>query len=371
MVSEIQQRLQQLRDRFQYGPAGQFLSWWGSELKQAMPASWQEKLQHALRRVVVQLEDESLIINIDENRRLNCVERLPLSTDTEWQRRQIEDCLETNDLDEATTILAIDIGAVLSKDLMLPTAAESNLAQVLAFEMDRQTPFKASEIYYDWEVVERDLSGQLSLKLYLVPRPAVDGAVRAVTERGLSLGGIDIMDGGRTLGLNLMPPESRSRAVKRKARINYALGLAVGISIAIVMAQSLYLRKHQVRELEEAIAAVQGQAREVMQIKEKIGDSSEAAGFLANRRAESPLAIELLADVTRLLPDNTYLDRLVIGRESVQLQGKSQNAQALIELVNSSEILEGAAFRGSTRLDARTGLEIFEVNANIGEAQAD
>jgi general secretion pathway protein L len=77
------------------------------------------------------------------------------------------------------------------------------------------------------------------------------------------------------------------------------------------------------------------------------------------------LAIEVLADVTRLLPDDTYLDRLVIGSKNVQMQGKSQNAQQLIEKVNESDMLDDAAFRGSTRLDARSGLEIFEVNAQI------
>ena len=50
---------------------------------------------------------------------------------------------------------------------------------------------------------------------------------------------------------------------------------------------------------------------------------------------------------------------------SVQLQGKSANAQQLIEMVNESALLEEASFRGSTRLDARSGLEIFEITANI------
>ena len=137
------------------------------------------------------------------------------------------------------------------------------------------------------------------------------------------------------------------------------------------MAQSLYLRKHQVEEIEAAIADVQGEAREVAQIRKQIEDASAAAGFLASRRAESPLAIELLADVTRLLPDDTYLDRLVIGATNVQMQGKSQNAQQLIEKVNESEMLDAAAFRGSTRLDARSGMEIFEVNARIVQPGSD
>ena len=78
-----------------------------------------------------------------------------------------------------------------------------------------------------------------------------------------------------------------------------------------------------------------------------------------------PLAIEVLADITRILPDDTFLDRLVITNTSVQMQGKSKNAQQLIELVNESNLLDDAEFRGSTRLDTRSGLEIFEVNAEV------
>jgi general secretion pathway protein L len=135
--------------------------------------------------------------------------------------------------------------------------------------------------------------------------------------------------------------------------------------LALVMAQSLYLREHQIAELNDAITGVQGEAREVMKIKKQIEDTSEAAGFLARSRSASPLAIEVLADITRILPDDTYLDRLVITQSNVQMQGKSKNAQQLIELVNQSKLLEAASFRGSTRLDSRTGLEIFEVNATV------
>jgi general secretion pathway protein L len=167
------------------------------------------------------------------------------------------------------------------------------------------------------------------------------------------------------MGLNLLPAGQRVREVNRKMRMNFVLAGVAVVLLAVVMSQSLYLRSHQVAELETAIAEVQGEARLVQRIKEQIRDTSEAAGFLTVRRDTSPLAIELLADITRLLPEDTYLDRLVINQASVQMQGKSQNAQRLIELVNQSELLDDASFRGSTRLDARTGLEIFEINAKI------
>jgi general secretion pathway protein L len=193
----------------------------------------------------------------------------------------------------------------------------------------------------------------------------VDRALTALTGRGLNLGGVDVRDHDRTLGLNLLPAERRVRTTNPRTRLNLALGAACVVLLALVMAQSLYLRAHQVSELEAAIAGVQDEAREVAQIRKQIEDASEAAGFLASRRTATPLAIEVLADVTRILPDDTFLDRLVIGADTVQMQGKSRNAQQLIEKVNESPLLDAAAFRGSTRLDARSGLEIFEVNASV------
>lgn len=365
MANALEQRLQQLRGRVQTGPVGKFFSWWKAELRQAMPPRWQERLQHASRRIILVLDDNSLSIGVDEGLKVTTLEVQPLSQDGALQQQQIEDLAEKHDLSEAPRFLALELGSVLKKEFSLPAAAESNLAQVLAFEMDRQTPFKASSVYFDWKIIDRGATGQIRIQLHVVPRAEVDGAIKTIRDKGVALTGVDIIEGNRTLGLNLLPSAMRYRSINRRVRLNWALGAAAAVLLAIVMAQSLYLRDHQVRELEEAIADVQGEARTVMRIKEQIADSSEAAGFLALRRAESPLAVEVLADVTRLLPDDTYLDRLVIGKETVQLQGKSQNAQQLIELVNESEILDDASFRGSTRLDARTGLEIFEVNARV------
>lgn len=370
MANALQQNFQQLRNRLRASPVGSFFRWWLGELKQAMPESWQARLQHAMRRVTLTLEGDSLTVGADENRLDSRLENFPLSEDAKLQRQQIEELLVRNELQEAPRFLLLHKHAVLSKDIKLPAAAEPNLAQVLGFEMDRQTPFKASSVYFDWRVTDRvSTPGQLQLRLFVVPRPEVQRALDVLSARGIALSGVDVVDNGHTQGLNLLPAEQRVRVVNRRSRLNLALGLACIVLLAVVMAQSLYLRAHQVSELEQAIADVQGEARKVTGIRKQIEDTSQAAGFLATRRATAPLAIEVLADITRILPDDTYLDRLVIGEDSVQMQGKSKNAQQLIELVNGSTLLTAAAFRGSTRLDARTGLEIFELNATVSRKE--
>jgi len=366
MANAFENKLKDWRNQLQSGPVGKFFHWWFDELRQSLPQSWQQKLQHALRRVTLHIHQDSLHLGVDENRSLQQLESFSMTQGVAMQQQQINDLLIEQDLAESPRYLLLDSETVLSKEMLLPAAAEANLSQVLTFEMDRQTPFRAKDIYFDWKILEPGSdAGQIRLGIYLVPRSEVDKTLRVLHVRNLELAGIDVIDQGRTMGLNLLPTEKRVRQVNKTARFNLVVAAAAIVLLAVVMAQSIYLRSHQVAELEAAIAEVQGEARRVQRIKEQIGDSSEAATFLTVRREQSPLAIEILADITRLLPDDTYLDRLVIGQTNVQIQGKSQNAQQLIEKVNESELFDAASFRGSTRLDARSGLEIFEVNANI------
>ena len=44
-------------------------------------------------------------------------------------------------------IFCIPESSTLTRNLSLPAAAEDNLRQVLGFEMDRQTPFKADQVH--------------------------------------------------------------------------------------------------------------------------------------------------------------------------------------------------------------------------------
>ena len=366
MANTLQNKLQQVWAQVRTGPVGKFFRWWLEELRQSLPARWQQKLQHALRRVTFVLEGGSLIVGTDENHLQQSLDSFAIDQDASLLQQQLTRLLAQHDLSESPRFLLLERDTILSKEMTLPMATESKLAQVLSFEMDRQTPFKASDVYFGWKIRDRNgATAQIMLELFVVPRKQVDQAINFLNSRGLSPMGVDVLENGKTFGLNLLPAGLRVREVNRKLRMNVVLAGVAVVLLALVMTQSLYLRSHQVFELEAAIAEVRDEARLVQRIKEQIRDTSEAASFLTVRRDASPLAIELLADITRLLPEDTYLDRLVINQTSVQMQGKSGNAQRLIERVNQSELLDAAAFRGSTRLDARTGLEIFEINANI------
>lgn len=374
MALSLDTKLQEWRVRVQASPVNAYWRWWLSEMKAVMPDAWRAKLQHALRRVTLEVNEESVVVGVEENNEIERHETFSLTRDVDLQKQEIRDLLAEKELLEAHRVLLLDGAGVLRKEVRLPIAAESNLHQVLRFEMDRQTPFRAEDVYFDWKVLGHDKeAGQVRVDLAVVPRTEIDSTSEVLAKRGLGISGVDVLHDSQPLGLNLLPSDRRAKIVNRKTRLNQMLAAGSVALIALFMVLSLYLRAHQVAEYEEAIESVRSEALRVQRIRDQINDTMESAGFLAQRRNATPLAVDVLADVTNTLPDDTYLDRLVVGGNTVQMQGKSQNAQQLIQLVNASPMMDAAGFRGSTRIDARTNLEIFEINANVtpnSEAEA-
>ncbi len=371
MAITIKSKVQYWLARIQNGPVGEFFSWWGGELKQLLPEAWQDRLHLATRRLNMQMSATSLQLAIEDDHGIRLLQSVSMEQDSVLLQKQVRALLEQEDLQELPRFLMLDSKWVLHKELKLPVAAEANLHQVLSFEMDRQTPFRANEVYFDWRMLPASAeAGEIRLNLLVAPRRMVDPLLEKLTARGLAPAGIDVAEqAGTSAGVNLLPVERRQNPMHPRTRLNYGLAATVGVLLVAVMMQSLGARADRVAGLEGAIAEVQDEARRVQRLKEQVSDTSEAASFLTKRRSEFPMAVEVLAEVTTTLPDGTYLDRLVVGEGNVTMQGKSGNAQQLIELLNRSALFDEAAFQGSTRLDTGTGLEVFEVVSTVRTGQ--
>jgi len=371
MAAAIENYLQSFRVRFQGSQLGHFFRWWLADLLELLPSTLKAKMQHARRRVMLRMSGNELIISMHESDSLQELEVLSLNPDSRLQQQQLHDLLVDRDLSEVARYLLLPESRVLRKEVILPMAAEANLRQALAFEMDRQTPFRVDDVFYDYRVLQRDReASQLRIELLVTLKQPLLREIELLTPLGMAPTGVDVAgadaDGeGVPAGINLLPPDLRHRMVNRRSRTNIALAGAAALLIVFAMAQSIWLRQHQLNEVRDAIDEVREEAMQVQELRNEIKDASEAAGFMQTRRSSSPPTVVLLTEVTRLLPDDTFLDRLLIRQDSVQMQGKSQNAQRLIELVNQSPFFSDASFRGPTRLDTRTQKEIFDVTANL------
>jgi len=96
----------------------------------------------------------------------------------------------------ARTVLRLGEADVLGKTVSLPLAAERELDQALAFEMDRETPFTAEELYWNHRIIEADRqNGRLSVRLSLVPKANLDPLLTDLAAVGIQPTRVEIADG--------------------------------------------------------------------------------------------------------------------------------------------------------------------------------
>jgi general secretion pathway protein L len=372
MAIALNNTIQSFRFRLANGPAGQFFKWWGEELRNAMPSRLRTRIQYARRRLLMQVVDGNIEFSIDNEKAIQSLDSVSIDQDPQLLQQRVRDLLLRHELLEVSRDLLLSHDVVLQTEVVMPVAAEANLTEALAFEMDRHTPFRAEEVFYSWRDLKRDReAGQVHFELCVTPREAVEAQIERLKRLGLAPTGVDVATADGPLGINLLPPALRYHVVNQRTRLNWAIGAVTVFLMIFVMAQSLWLREHQIKDIGEAIDAVRAEALAVQQIRKQIDDASEAAGFLQSRKIENGYKLEMLAELTRILPQDTYLDRLSMHQGTTQMQGKSGNAQSLIELINDSDQFDNASFRGPTRLDNRSGKEIFDLTADNTTKGAD
>ena len=364
----IDRQLARLRTRLAKTPLPGYFAWWGRQLVACLPARWRALVEERSESLLLDLRGDEMIVWRERADHASEYARIARTLPSEAQGAEFQRLRAVIDDPSVRTIFVIPAERVLQRTLSLPAAAEDNLRQVLAFEMDRQTPFKADQIYFDSRVLGRDASGRnLLVELVLLPRAQLDQEIGALPAGASALDGVDAWraaPGGERRQINLLPQERRAR--RRDMRLPLNLGL---IALAVVllfvnMDESLTNRAAAVESMRAEVEKSNVDARQVAALRKTLADSVAGANFLSDKKRNSPLTVAVLDDLSRRLPEDTFLERLQIENGEIQLQGQAKEAAKLISLLGSSGCLGDPRLQGQIQPDARTGKERFQITAD-------
>ena len=136
--------------------------------------------------------------------------------------------------------LAITVPArqVLRKTLGLPLATEENLRQVLEFQVEQHTPFAPNAVYFGYLVKARDFeSRQLTVELVVVPRAAVDPAIKTLEAMGVDPRAVfvdELLAAGALLNLLPAATSGGTRSSLRQGANPWLAGLVVVLAMAAI-----------------------------------------------------------------------------------------------------------------------------------------
>jgi general secretion pathway protein L len=351
-----------------------FFRWWGGELAACLPTRLRERFGRTRQRLVVDISEVGARFIYQRGRESFPLGEVSISLADlagqrdAGQREAVARIVRKAGLRSAEVVLRVPREKVLRRLVDLPSAAAENLSEVLGFEMDRHTPFKADEVYFDYRFEGSDPERKrIKIDLVVVPRAVADQATRLVASWGIEP---DQLSGGDependAQPFNLLPPG----AARTRGALSRRMIAVLAVLACVLLAVALYLPLKQKQEVlaaaEAQLAQVRAGAVQADTLKKRVDEMLERGRFVVGRKRSEHTTTELLDEVTRLLPDHTWVLKFGLRNGRLTLSGFSAKPSSLIGLLEQSDMLTEVRFSSPVTMDQKIGLERFNLTAAL------
>ena len=340
----------------------EFFAWWFGQLAELLPQGWRRTALTAVDAMVVKPIGplgrgiEAVSIGLRRNGKEAPLGRFGLGA---------KDLAELPRATGRTTVLRLGEPDVLGKTLTLPLAAERELDQVLGFEMDRETPFKAEEIYWNHRIegIDRQ-NGRLSVRLVLLPKANLAPLLTALGQFGIRPRRAEIAD-GPDAGTYLPLEGDDGRAHHPSNRLMWSAAVCCALLGLAAIVTPFVRQQLALGSLEQRIAAGRTAAAEAESLRQEADRLAGSADFVESERDKAGRPLAVLAAATRVLPDDTYLTEVELQKRKVTLTGRSAAAARLIGPLAADGTFRNPGFTAPvTRVEA-LHTELFTINAEV------
>jgi general secretion pathway protein L len=338
-------------------------NWWIGELKQTIPASLMQRLRPPRPQVDIYVSPTEAIISQRTGQGWKERGRVNLLGGAEAEFSGDEIAITAPKPDAHVRLAS---ALVLRRELELPRAAEVRLRDVVALDFDRQTPLTAETGVFDVVVRERDpAAGRIRVSLVAVKRRTIDDIVAACHQLGLRLESIRVAAAsGGAAEFDLLPKAATSggRSAWRHPR-----SLAAA-AIAFLIVLNLGLASHRQEERLHRLSVELTKTRKASQATDKLRSQLEMSQaetrlLLESQAQAGPL--EMLQELTRLLPDDVWLFGLEMRNGSVRIAGLAPSASDLIGRLDKSDVFANPRFTAAVTRADKPGNERFEITLDL------
>ena len=354
-------------------PLSAFARWWMREITGCIPSAWRSIGNHRSQILDVTVSPDRVTFRCTKAGKE--VEIGEVGLDDAGTplihpllvriRRQIN-------VRRATIVLRLEPQQVLRRRIVLPLVAAENLREVLTFELDRHTPFRAEDVYFDYRLINSDRQeNRIAVDLVVVPRVIVDRATALMAGWAMTPDRIGIA--GETFrsdnGTNLSQPMASSHG-RRLARRFAAILAALAVVLLGAAAYLEFLTQERTLSVyQEGLEQRRTENLAADAMKVQLTDLLTRSQYIAQQKQGRPLLVALLHEVTRRMPDDTWFSHLRLQADRLDVSGYAPSASALIALLEESPMLSQVRFASPVTFDTKLGLERFNLSASIDPSE--
>lgn len=349
--------------------AKEFFNWWGEQLAGLIPERWYDSRPSGNQpQLELVLNDNRMEVSWRKGDRSEPLIELDCQADDEELRRRLDQALLNRRRPLRQILLHYPPGQFLIRDVDLPLAAAEDLSQALSFQIERLTPFDPKQIHFGYGIRQRDTANQRLRAWLLIAR-------RQPFERVLRLLGLADEtprmprrepDPDQPLELELSLTNNQGSMWVKAFWLVFFLNLLAGAAVLVA----------QVRQQQQTLTGLREQQAELLQAATEVRNledlieqfQAERAAIAAARpKAASSL---LLEELSRRLSDDTWLTRLELHTDGIELHGISFQSTAILKALEDSAFFANPRFESSVTRDPVSGGDRFYISADLQASDA-
>jgi general secretion pathway protein L len=261
-------------------------------------------------------------------------------------------------------LVTLPADQVLRPSLVMPKARRASLQGALRYEVERVSPINHDDLYYDF-VVDDAGNDTVAIELRMIRKALVDDAITLCRVVGLTVAAI-YFEGDQTVAdwrafpVNLF-------ALLRTFLARFGLLILSGLAtiLVVLLLFGAYLHGAAMLDgLSSAVADAGVRAARVERLNDNIDHAAKDLVFAA-RQKRSPFFVSELAELTKTLPDGTWITELTMDGTKMRIQGASTEASNLIGLIDHSAQFTNAKFEAPLVHDASTKVDRFDLSFDV------
>lgn len=343
-----------------------FLQWWASGLYQGLPPALRKWFRVELPRLIIIPHDDSIEVM-----------RFMAYWSQDGKKRELGEfsaTSETNYLEllpkrwrKKKFIIELQLANrhVLSLEKSFPESIKENLVQSVGYQIDRITPFSADKVYYTALPIEHHKKNKTIVAEILVsPKRYVDALLLRLNNTGIEkeqVQKISVEEGDEQA--NLAPLALQKTLANTKiSKLPFYL-LITALTIALIA--PIAYKQRRVDQLDNAISDLRKSAAAQLAIRDKLFEAEEALLFLQAKRESSPIALDVLEQLSQKIPQDTWLESFELNGKTLEIRGESDQALTLIDVLENAPEFSKVSFISPVSLNKKTKKDKFHIKATV------
>jgi general secretion pathway protein L len=245
------------------------------------------------------------------------------------------------------------------RELELPARAGEFLEGVVRAQIDRLTPWRASEAAFGWSAPAKRDADRILVTIAAAKREPI----AALLDVGADAVLVTTARDGDPAPIAIL--SRYAGASSRRGRWRLVLTAALGLSLlcGVVALAAEWTLGEALREEADALADSLARARAATLRREHAGEDPAAQALDVLKRA-TPAAVVVLEALSRAIPDDAYLTEMRMKGDEIEISGLAVDAAALVKHIEQSPHFSRATFTAPTTRNGEER-EAFRIAAHV------